>query len=165
MIQNSEGLLDNKIIIPENLKDFAQVSCDLRVIEMNRIIGGTIMEEDKMIQNYLDVDFEFDVTGFDKKVWHLKHGYVYSLTFSANVNIPLDRVGFVVHKSTLLRCGAFIISGLYDPGFQSQLGATLFCQSEELWIHKNAKIATFYTISCEKAPKYSGSYQGDNDRK
>ena len=92
---------------------------------------------------------------------------VYSVTFNEGGEIPQGYCGWFTHRSSLVRCGAFITSGLYDTGFQcDEFGALLFVlNSQGIYIQKNARIAQFVMAKAEETELYNGQFQGAKDKK
>ena len=72
---------------------------------------------------------------------------------------------FIRHRSSILRCGSFITSGVYDPGFEvEQMGAVMFVE-EELYLEKGARVAQVIVLENTNAELYSGQWQGSKDLK
>ncbi len=91
---------------------------------------------------------------------------VYSLTFHQGCKIPSNIKASIVHRSSILRCGGFITSGVYDPGFEvEEMGAVLFV-SLELTIEKDARVAQIVMEECHEVDElYNGQWQKEKDVK
>lgn len=167
MILNSDNVLD---FIPSGLQQFgkkAQVGIDLSIKNITKIVGGKLFQNGKKnIKEYKNVSFYINDEGI--KTWKLNKG-VYSLTFDQTVQLDTKHCGKIVNKSTILRIGGFITSGVYDPGFKSSdegCGATLFVfEDNSIEIEKGSCLVQLVIEECEEAESYSekGSYQHNKD--
>lgn len=183
MILNAESLVNFGLLIPNEMGAKAQVGFDLTIKRITEIRGGYISREKSFIEDYYEV--ETDTYGDEEDVWQLAPG-VYSLTFDQGVDlstiklngvthtiigdlpIPIEKqyTGFVRHRSSILRCGSLITSGLFEPGFKcDNIGGTMFVKNT-IRIQKGARVAQFYVIENEPTINvYNGQYQGDKDKK
>lgn len=161
MLLNSDQVAD--FVRESPFSERAQVGIDLSIKNITKIVGGVLGNRSKKVYNYLSLD-KVEIEG--KSYWNLGPG-VYSLTFNEGVKLPEDKAGFVKHKSTVLRIGGQITSGVFDPGFECEnLGATLFVKTTSILIEENAQAAQFLIWESNKTTKaYNGSYQGDKDLK
>ena len=86
------------------------------------------------------------------------------VTYGEEVRLPLDVVGFVYPRSSLLRMGATIAGAVWDAGFRG-VGQSLLLVANPggLLIERGARIAqlTFLKLDEPVAPGagYSGRYQ------
>jgi len=136
----------------------AQVGIDLSICEIREITGGYFAKDKKaVIHSYDDISLIGDC-------WHLRAGKVYSLTFDQHIKLDEFHSAFIKHKSSLLRAGAFITSGVFDPGFESQIGATMFVFNN-ITIEKGALLAQVIIHENYPTEKYNGNYQKDKDLK
>lgn len=162
MILNAEHILE---FMPDGLGEYgkkAQVGIDLSIQEIRKIIGGKLYKNGtKEIDPYEDVDCCVEL---EAETWILEPG-VYSLTFDQNIELDNKHTAFIRHKSSLLRIGAIITSGVFDPGFKSQIGATMIVFNKNIEIQKGATLAQLLIFENEEAEKYNGNYQGDKDLK
>lgn len=144
----------------------------------------------KTTQKHYKGRFVEDIQG-----WKLMPG-IYSLTFDQGVDLGIKEIvtplyehplvldpkingniaksefkqftGFVRHRSSILRCGAYITSGVFDPGFKcDEIGATLFVTNPNgIVIEEGARVAQFLAIENQITyDTYNGQYQGDKDKK
>jgi len=97
----------------------------------------------------------------ENEFWNLKQG-VYKVTTNENFNMPLDTGGFAQTRSTLLRMGASVSTGLWDAGFSGKCEFLLnVINPEGIKIKKNAKIAQlcFFKLSGSVKTGYNGAYK------
>jgi dUTP pyrophosphatase len=85
----------------------------------------------------------------------------YALTFNEGVKIPATATGFITSRSSIYRGGAKINSPIWDPGFEtSEMGTTLFVESDVIYIEENARVCQFYMISNPVPSQlYNGQFQ------
>jgi len=154
MILNSDQIL--KFIVTNGKGKPAQVGYDLTVKNITQITGGKIGVE-SVITPYMEVPF-------NNNGWWLQPG-VYSLTFEQGIKLDKKHTAFIRHRSSLLRIGALITSGVFDPGFEcEEIGATMFVNNL-IGIEKGVRLVQIIIMENYSANKYEGSYQGDNDIK
>ncbi len=81
----------------------------------------------------------------------------YVVRYREKIEIPLDSIGLVFPRSSLLRMGATIYTAVWDPGYTGQ-GMGLLNVIHPLAIQRGARIAQLILIRME-TPSYEG-YQG-----
>ena len=139
----------------------AQVGYDLTLKEVKQIIGGTVFSDKTEVLPYLEVP-TFDKEG--KTIYTLSAGS-YSLTFEQGVKLPSNKTAFIRHRSSILRCGATITSGVYDPGFEvDEMGGVLIA-TRPINIEKGARVAQIIIFDNSEAELYDGQWQGNKDVK
>jgi len=139
----------------------AQVGYDLTLKEVKQIIGGTVFSDKTEVLPYLEVP-TFVKEG--KTIYTLSPGS-YSLTFEQGVKLPSNKTAFIRHRSSILRCGATITSGVYDPGFEvDEMGAVLFA-TRPINIEVGARVAQIIIFDNFDAELYAGQWQGNKDVK
>ncbi|MFW9904264.1 MAG: hypothetical protein ACFFFH_08040 [Candidatus Thorarchaeota archaeon] len=94
--------------------------------------------------------------------WHLDPNF-YLVEVAEEIIIPNDAIGYVAPRSTLLRMGATVFSGIWDKGFQGigdNHGRILLQTSLPFQIHTSAAIAQMIFISAvDDMTVYQGNYQ------
>jgi len=141
----------------------AQVSYDLTVAHITKVTGGFIGKFAKGINEYEEISFV--INGNGNKVWELEKGETYSITFQQNIKLDSTHIALIWHKSTVLRCAAQLVSGVYDPGFESTkgCGCELICNAKFLSIEEGAPLAQLLIFECQESEMYNGNYQGNKD--
>jgi deoxycytidine triphosphate deaminase len=87
------------------------------------------------------------------------------LTFEQGVKLPSNKTAFIRHRSSILRCGGIITSGVYDPGFEvDEMGAVLIA-TQPITIEKGARVAQIIIFDNFDAELYAGQWQGTKDVK
>lgn len=160
---NSTELIDRGIITgPITKQNIAQHGIDLNVIEISAIeeSEGFIPAEGKtVLPVYRQVPFFGNTT-----TWHLKPG-MYDVVFAQGCNIPADQMLLIRQRSSLLRCGAFICSNVYDAGFKTDNIGTMLTVVNPINIEYNARIAQIYNHQCSTVENlYDGQWQNDKQR-
>lgn len=88
----------------------------------------------------------------------------YEIITSADVSVANRECGFVITRSTLVRNGCFVFSGIYDSGFNGKIGCSMLVTTGVFKIQKGARIAQFYLITSRKADTvYKGSYGASSE--
>ncbi|MFX1515590.1 MAG: hypothetical protein ACFFC6_04715 [Promethearchaeota archaeon] len=94
--------------------------------------------------------------------WHLNPG-TYLVEVTEEIVIPNDAIGYVAPRSTLLRMGATVYSGIWDKGFQGvgdNHGRILLQSSLSFQIQISVAIAQMIFISAvDDKTVYQGTYQ------
>lgn len=101
--------------------------------------------------------FYVDSYGNTKRFYFIKPGS-YKIEFNEKINLPKNIVGIGRTRSTLLRCGATISSGVWDPGYSGH-GQVLLTVGAPLKIYKNARVFQLQFMRCNSTEKYDGIYQ------
>ena len=103
----------------------------------------------------------------DKEVFMLSPGY-YEVIFDEGCNMPNNRVMDFISRSSLVRCGAEIISGQFDAGFKTDNMGCFMAVYQPVQIERHARVAQ--TRISETSPvkddnMYNGQWQNDKQRK
>lgn len=131
-----------------------QNGIDLKIEKIERIVGVGRIYKDKTDLS----DIKYKTIDTSNDLWRLDGGFAYKLTFSSSIKVPEDKMGVIIHRSSLARCGAFIFSGIYDSGFEGQLGAFLHT-TNSLVIEKDARLAQLIITEASSRELYKGQYQ------
>ncbi len=98
--------------------------------------------------------------------WQLDPGS-YLVEVAEEIIIPQDAIGFVAPRSTLIRMGATVFSGIWDKGFQGvgdNHGRILLQTSLPFSLHFSVAIAQMIFISAvNDETVYQGNYQPTSD--
>jgi deoxycytidine triphosphate deaminase len=139
----------------------AQVGYDLTLKEVKLIKGGSVLADRTLVADYVEVAVQDKAGRF---LFALNPG-TYSLTFEQGVKLPTNKTAFIRHRSSILRCGATITSGVYDPSFYvDEMGAVLIA-TQPIMIEKGARVAQIIVFDNNDAEAYNGQWLGDKDYK
>lgn len=140
----------------------AQVGYDLTLKNVKKVNGGIVMSDKTIVDEYTEVMPQTNANG--KLIFKLDPG-TYSLTFDQGVKLPTNRTAFIRHRSSILRCGGIITSGVYDPAFYvDEMGAVLIA-TQPIIIEKGARCAQIIIFENHEAEAYSGQWLGSLDKK
>ena len=90
--------------------------------------------------------------------WYLTSG-VYGVLTNVECKISEGEAGFLIPRSSLNRNGIFLMSGLYDSGFQNTVGCTLYVESPCFFkVQRGSRIGQFLLFKAETLNMYNGSY-------
>tara|TARA_R110000803_G_scaffold46844_1_gene98174 strand:- start:194 stop:676 length:483 start_codon:yes stop_codon:yes gene_type:complete len=160
MLLNADGVVGLLKTKEKGAK--AQVGYDLTVKSISKVSGGVVMKDKTTIFDYKDVMPFINDDG--KFLYQLEPG-TYSLTFDQGCKLDDEHTAFIRHRSSVLRSGGVITSGVYDPGFEvDEMGAMLIV-TETIIIELGARVAQIIMIKNEKAMLYDGQFQGKKDIK
>jgi len=140
----------------------AQVGYDLTLKAVNKVNGGIVMKNKTTVLPYDEVMPSLNEDG--KFIYKLEPG-TYSLTFEQGCELDEHHTAFIRHRSSVLRSGGVITSGVYDPGFKvDEMGAMLIA-TEIIVIEKGSRVAQIIMMENETASLYDGQFQGTKDVK
>lgn len=138
----------------------AQVGYDLTLKSVKKINGGLIRTTQTTPATYTPFEPQSEEYFFTPGM--------YMLTFHQGCKIPSNIKASIIHRSSIIRCGGFITSGVYDPGFEvDEMGAVLIV-FEDLSISVGARVAQIVMEECyqvEENQLYNGQWQKDRDIK
>ena len=141
----------------------AQVGYDLTLKEVKRVKGGTVTTRQTIVTPYEEVS-TITMDGDSSKYYLLAPG-TYSLTFDQGIKLPSFKTAFIRHRSSVLRCGATITSGVYDPGFEvDEMGAVLIA-TQPITLEVGARVAQIIIFDNFDAELYNGQFQKSGDIK
>lgn len=99
-----------------------------------------------------------------RKGWAIPKG-VYSVTFNEGGKIPVEHCGWFVPRSSIIRTGNDLRSGLYDAGFEAENFGAILIVNQPVFIEINARIAQFLVSTAVSSELYDGQWQGQKDHK
>lgn len=160
MLLNADQVTELLITNDKGAK--AQVGYDLTLKEVKQINGGIVMADKTIVDEYTEIMPTKNANG--KLIYKLEPG-TYSITFEQGVKLPTTRAAFIRHRSSILRCGGIITSGVYDPSFYvDEMGAVLIA-TKPIIIEKGARCAQIIIFENHEAEAYDGQWQGNKDIK
>lgn len=139
-------------------KQIQQVSVDLKLIKVEKVLhGGQILNDKTHLPQYEEM------ISFNNG-WLLEPGF-YSFTFNEGVKVP-NNVGMqIIQRSSLLRSGTTITSGLYDPNFECDNIGGFAQVNTHIFIEKNSRVAClkgWYSKEVNEKYLYNGQWQKNN---
>ena len=89
----------------------------------------------------------------------LKKGF-YKVKSRETLNMPDNAIAIARTRSTLLRCGAFTVTGVWDAGFRGKSEFLLSVGEKGIVLEKNSRIVQLIFFGMEKSGKiYEGIYK------
>lgn len=127
---------------------------DLRVGKLMAVDDKPfVLQADGGKQHRGSVEFEPDHDGR----WVLHPG-VYEIVMDHDITISEGEAGYVLPRSTLVRNGVILVSGLYDSGFSGKLCAVLHVTRGVMFLEKGARVGQFICFKSETLHSYDGDY-------
>jgi deoxycytidine triphosphate deaminase len=150
-ILNPQLMLDSNVVSGGKVQ---QAGIDLTLAKVELIASeGLLTKAKSTLPDYIPVR---PVDDF----FELKSGCAYSITFNEGVKLPDNVSALVIHRSSLNRMGVDIISGLYDPGFETARCGAILRVMNTVRIQKDARVAQIVCFETESASSYDGQFQG-----
>lgn len=97
-----------------------------------------------------------------KQWWRLNPGS-YEIVFYGEVTVGPHHAGVILPRSTLIRNGVTIFSGLYDSGYKGKMVATLFVTTGQFDVELGTRLGQFVLYDAESGDQYNGSYGAGTD--
>jgi deoxycytidine triphosphate deaminase len=160
MLQNAFQV--EELLQTNNKGSRAQVGYDLTLKSIKKVSGGVVMQDKTTIADYTEVTPSVNNDG--KFIFKLEPG-TYSLTFEQGCKLPNNMTAFIRHRSSMLRCGAIITSGIFDPGFEVDEMGSIMIVTESMIVEKGARVAQIIMFENNEAELYNGQWQKDKDVK
>lgn len=160
MLQNAYQV--EELLQTNNKGSRAQVGYDLTLKSIKKVSGGVVMQDKTNVSDYTEVAPSVNADG--KFIFKLEPG-TYSLTFEQGCKLPNNMTAFIRHRSSMLRCGAIITSGVYDPGFEVDEMGGVMIVTESMIVEKGARVAQIIMFENNEAELYNGQWQGNKDLK
>lgn len=107
---------------------------------------------------------ETEPLDFDEKDWLFIPRGTYKITYNEVVSIPKNAIAIARTRSSLLRCGATIGTGVWDAGYRGRSSSLLNVTNEKgIHLKRNARVLqlVFFDLDSE-TEEYSGAYQNEN---
>lgn len=144
MFLSEKAIHEKNIIQNAEPDNFYSVGYDLRIKEI--------------ICNFLEVQEKSERTSLD--MYELNPGATVFVSTEETIEMPLDLVGIVVPKNSIIRSGLQIDSPIYQPGHKTRIFIRVTnISSDMIKLKKGNLIAAimFSDLDCE-AEKYEGKY-------
>lgn len=121
------------------------------------IIQGVLIpcEHTKVQQVGIDLTLSEDVD--------ILHGHAKNVLLNEIVKLPDNIYSTFIHRSSFNRNGIFVTGSIYDPGYNGQVGCTIYNFSgKSIYLDKNERVGQMVFYSADAASKYNGQYQNEN---
>ena len=164
MLLNADQV--EKMLVTNNKGKKAQVGYDLTVKEIKAVRGGCLFADETQLESYDEMKTinvqksEGDV----REVWSLPPG-IYSVTFEQGCKLDDKTTAFIRQRSSILRMGGTVTSGVYDPGFEVDEMGGVMTLTKSTVIEKGARLAQIIMFENNSAELYDGQWQKGKDVK
>lgn len=101
-------------------------------------------------------DIQEEPTDSDE-YYYLKPG-LYLGVMQNEIEVASEEAGFVITRSTLMRNGVIVSSGLYDSGYSGSMSALIQVCVGDMRIKKGTRIGQYISFEAMMANKYAGDY-------
>ncbi len=105
-----------------------------------------------------------DLEWVDFKEWVYLPKGVYRAQLNEVVKLGRDIMAIARPRSTLVRCGANILTAVWDAGYEGRSEVGIVVHNEAgIWLSRNARIVQLVFIKLtSETEEYSGIYKGEN---
>ncbi|MBN2150615.1 MAG: deoxyuridine 5'-triphosphate nucleotidohydrolase [Candidatus Lokiarchaeota archaeon] len=169
-VQNSDDVLKCVEDLVDAAKQKAVNGVDITVNKVFRFASKLVIDFDNSKRKNPELT-EVPFTAADEKdpfnsYWDLGPGS-YMVAYGQKVTIPLDCVGVILPRSTLMAGGVYLASALWDSGY-SGYGRGLFLATNPhgIRLYNKARIGQIILLKTAKklAKGYDGTYQNEKKR-
>ncbi len=169
-VQNAKRVLENVEDLVDKVKQLAINGVDITVHKLFAFASRLTIDFDNSRRENPDLE-EIPFTKTDPEnefnsYWDLEPGS-YMVAYGQKVTVPLDCVGIILPRSTLMAGGVFLASALWDSGY-SGYGRGLFTVSNPhgARIYNKARVGQiiFIQTAQEHDKGYTGTYQHEGKR-
>lgn len=153
------SIINPKVVLDKYLKGapehlIAQNGIDLPMAKLYRLdhtttgqVNGKVRKFPKRLE-MIPIDGEYILyPGF------------YEFTTDIEVSIPTQAAGLIIPRSSLLRNGIFVTSGVWDSGFSGKLSGFLNNTTCLVALGVHERVGQFLMFSAEAHQLYNGFYQ------
>lgn len=146
--KNSKSALTN--VQPQDVQPNAT---DLRLGKVLRVNERVFEITDDTKKHRGSVTVQPDANGF----YTLEIG-VYEIVMENEISVADGEAGWVITRSTLVRNGCFLSSGLYDSGYEGGMVACLHVNCGPMRIKQGTRIGQYVCVDAEALHCYDGDY-------
>lgn len=139
-----------------NESDLAQVGLDVRISRLYKLDNTSPARVNEKKRTFSKRSL---VEPIDKE-YILFPGNVYEFESDITVAMPANAAGLIIHRSSLLRNGVTVTSGVWDPLFGGNLNGFLFPQAGIVAIGEHERVGQFVVWEASACSGYNGIYQG-----
>lgn len=162
VLDGKEVVAKNYVTFPDNLyNNDEQVQpngVDLRIHRLVHVSGraelpveGRLGAKDVQINEIPLKDGWFDAS-------HMTGNYL--ADFRESISVPDGYCAIIIPRSSLVRVGCEVLSGLWDTGFEGRLGASLRIRNPIRFQYGARLAQVIFYKSAFNGHRYAGGYQG-----
>ena len=90
--------------------------------------------------------------------FRLQPGY-YVIQYRNEIEVAEGEAGWVISRSTLIRNGVYLLTGLYDSGYTGKMMGGLHVTSGDFLVKPGTRIGQYLCFNATSAHLYDGDYQ------
>lgn len=174
---NGQQILQEGLLKLENTHGkVAQVGYDLSLKSVKKVGFekdgdklGMVLKDSTQLTTYHDQN----IISLEGKIGFLLYPGTYEFTLNEGCKISPDREGEIIHRSSCSRNGTYIVSAIFDPGFETESMGTIAIVKEPIFIELNARVCQikFHEVSSVAeeylygGEKHDSKWQHDQQRK
>ncbi len=169
-VQTSEDVLSCVEDLVDAAKQKAVNGVDITVNKVFKFASKLVVDFDNSKRKNPDlVEVPFTATDENdpfNSYWDLDHGS-YMVGYGQKVTVPLDCVGEILPRSTLMAGGVYLASALWDSGYSGYgRGLFLVTNPHGIRLYNKARVGQIILLKTAKklAAGYSGTYQNEKKR-
>lgn len=137
-------------------KDLAQVGLDVRIARLYHLDNSAKAMVKEKIRAFASRTLLYPMNG----EYDLIPGQVYEFESDIVVSMPVDAAGLIVHRSSMLRNGVIVTSGIWDPGFTGNLNGFILPQACTVTVGQFERVGQFVVWEASACSQYTGIYLG-----
>ena len=138
------------------------VGVDLSLAKVSRIDSG-YASVGAILKTGTSIGSFYKEISSQGNLFHLSPG-VYSFVFEQGINLDSSHYAEIVPRSSLVRCGGLIGSGIYEPGYKVKSIAAVVHLSNYISIERGARVVQLKIYKGHEFGIYDGQWK-DNDIK
>lgn len=127
---------------------------DVRLDKVFALGGGLFCLSEEEKQHRGNYELQPNEEGF----FYLEEGHSYEVVMQNIITVGEGEAGWVVSRSTLIRNGCFLTSGLYDSGYEGVIAACLHVRGGDMYVKRGTRIGQYLSFNAESLHLYDGSY-------
>lgn len=127
---------------------------DLRLSKVYKVLNTEfrISNDEKKHREVFEINEDSD--GY----FYLPVGY-YNIEYENRIKVSDQEAGFVITRSTLVRNGVYLTTGLYDSGYEGKMVSGLHVTCGDMFIQKGTRVGQYLCFDAESLHLYDGDYQ------
>lgn len=139
-----------------NLKDLAQVGADIRLSKLWLVSTSGISKVSGSDRQFAERNLIEPVDG----EYHLHPGRFYEWVSDVRIKVPANAAGIIIARSSMLRAGVFVTSGVWDPSYEGTLGGFMSVQGGPVALAADERVGQLVMFEASACNQYSGAYMG-----
>ncbi len=93
------------------------------------------------------------------KGWFMLEPGYYNIEYENLIRVSEGESGFVITRSTLVRNGVYLTTGLYDSGYKGKMVSGMHVTTGNMFVEKSTRLGQYLCFEAEAVHLYDGDYQ------